>query len=136
MPQKNNHTHKLKRHVYKTGARTYFCVLDCPFRVACELALGKKAVCWRCGKDFIMNSYSITLAKPHCEECHIHKHENTQKLRRKDDPVVEPVTAMAAKAVVSSLRERLDKIAAGVITPTSETDVIYKELLPEEDDLL
>jgi hypothetical protein len=27
-------------------------------------------LCWRCGNEFIMNEYSLRLAKPHCEGCH------------------------------------------------------------------
>lgn len=117
--QKQNHTHKLKRHVYKTGAKTYYCVLDCTFRIACELALGKRCVCWRCGKDFALNSYSITLAKPHCEDCHIHKNDVKKKLRRKDDPVVENVIASVGAGVIGSLRERLNKIGSGIVSPAS-----------------
>lgn len=68
---KSTHVHKLKRHKFKTGNAVYFCALpDCRFKTATGLALGKRSICWRCGKDFIMNEYSIRLAKPHCDECH------------------------------------------------------------------
>lgn len=138
---KTNHIHKLKRHVYKTGAKTYFCTLDCTFRVACELALGKHAICWRCGKEFALNSYSITLAKPHCEECHIHKSESSKtKLRRKDDPIVENVTKQIGSAVIGSLRERLDKIAHGVSVANdsakNENPKVEYKTLEEEDEFL
>lgn len=138
----SRHTHKLKRHVYKTGAKTYFCVGDCSFRVACELALGKTAVCWRCGRDFQMNVYSITLAKPHCEDCHIHKgSENRKKLRRKDDPVVENVTQSVGSAVIGSLSERLAAISAGAKSianeiKKSDDGIEYKPFTEDDEDIL
>src|SRR5689334_188717 len=74
-----NHTHKLKRHTYKTGNSVYFCVLDnCNFKIGTEFSLGKSNVCWRCGNDFAMNSYSIRLAKPHCPDCHKAKGEKIE----------------------------------------------------------
>lgn len=63
------HTHKLKRHTYSNKESVYFCVLDCPFKVKVELALGKLTVCWRCGKSFNINEYALRLAKPHCMDC-------------------------------------------------------------------
>lgn len=142
MSTKVNHTHKLKRHVYNTGAKTYFCVLDCTFRVACELALGKKCICWRCGEEFSLNSYSITLAKPHCEKCHIHK-TNSDKL--KQIVTVETVSASIGTAVVESLSERLKRLSQGISdspVATKEekkpsTDVTqYKQYKDDEDDIL
>lgn len=64
------HIHKLKRHSYKSGTAVYFCVLDCKFKVSTSLALGKRTLCWRCGESFIMDEYTIRLAKPHCPSCH------------------------------------------------------------------
>jgi len=72
-PQKQSteHVHKLKRHTYETGNKIFFCALpDCKFKIKLGLALGKRSICWRCGEPFIMNEYSIRLAKPHCEDCH------------------------------------------------------------------
>lgn len=66
---KHEHIHKLKRHVYGTGRAIFYCVLDCEFKTAVPLALGKKTTCWRCGKPFNMNEYSLRLVKPHCMEC-------------------------------------------------------------------
>lgn len=64
------HTHKLKRHTYKTGNAIFFCALDCQFKISIPLALGKKSICWRCNNEFILTEYAIRLAKPHCENCH------------------------------------------------------------------
>lgn len=65
------HVHKLKRIKFKSGNASFFCVLpDCTFKVNPALALGKRSECWRCGEEFLLNEYSIRLAKPHCEKCH------------------------------------------------------------------
>lgn len=68
---KDKHVHKFKRHRYKSGTEVFFCALpDCSIKMSIPLSLGKRTICWRCGNDFIMNDYSIRLAKPHCDECH------------------------------------------------------------------
>jgi hypothetical protein len=65
------HIHKLRRHTYKSGNATYFCAMpDCSFKISPPLAIGKRSICWRCERSFILNEYSVRLAKPHCEECH------------------------------------------------------------------
>lgn len=65
------HIHKLKRIKFKSGNASFFCTLpDCTFKVNPALALGKRSECWRCGEEFLLNEYSIRLAKPHCEKCH------------------------------------------------------------------
>ena len=67
----SQHIHKLKRVKYKSGNSVFFCALpDCNFKINPSLALGKRSLCWRCGEPFIMNEYSLRLAKPHCENCH------------------------------------------------------------------
>jgi hypothetical protein len=65
------HTHKFKRHRYKSGNEVYFCALpDCSVKIAPALALGKRTICWRCENEFVMTEYSVRLAKPHCLDCH------------------------------------------------------------------
>lgn len=65
------HIHKFKRLTYKSGNSIFFCALpDCAQKLSTALALGKRSLCWRCGEPFIMNEYSLRLAKPHCESCH------------------------------------------------------------------
>src|SRR5690348_7915099 len=65
------HAHRLKLHTYKkSGYKIYFCTLpDCNYKVKRELVLGKRAICWRCNKEFIMNENSIRLVRPHCDDC-------------------------------------------------------------------
>lgn len=68
---KIKHTHKYKRVRFKSGNVVLFCVLpDCSNKINPALALGKRSICWRCGEEFILNEYSLRLAKPHCEDCH------------------------------------------------------------------
>jgi hypothetical protein len=64
------HTHKFRRHKYKSGNIIYFCVLDCTVKMAPALAIGKKSLCNICGEPFTMTDYSVRLAKPHCDKCH------------------------------------------------------------------
>ena len=69
-PVKDKHTHKLKRHIYKTGVAVYFCTLpDCHYKIDTALALGKRSICHTCNEEFIMNEYTVRLARPHCMNC-------------------------------------------------------------------
>lgn len=71
MSKAPNHICKFKRLKYKTGNTIFFCTLpDCNKKISIALALGKKCICWRCDTPFIMNEYSLRLAKPHCDDCH------------------------------------------------------------------
>ena len=104
---KSSHIHKLKRHTYKTGARSFFCVLpDCNYRVAVEMSLGKRSLCWRCGEEFILNEYSIRLARPHCHKCH----------KRKSDVNVTRTTG------ISDLREKLLKTVESAAAVAHDKD--------------
>jgi len=126
---KINHAHKLKRYVYNNGTKVYFCTLpDCTFRISIGLALGKRTICWRCGKEFNMNTYSLSLAKPHCEECHVHKSDRkpgdrrTITGRRESDKPVAVVSAAIATEVVSSLKDRLAGIQYKPLEDDKEDD--------------
>lgn len=100
---KTTHVHKLKRLKYKTGNSIFFCALpDCSFKTNTALALGKRSICWRCGESFIMNEYSLRLAKPHCENCHKPKGMKTEEFR-------EVVIAASDVFRELSLAERLEK---------------------------
>ncbi len=69
--EKEKHICKFRRLRYKSGNEIFFCALpDCSKKLNPALLLGKRSICWRCGNDFIMNEYSLRLAKPHCEKCH------------------------------------------------------------------
>jgi ribosomal protein S27AE len=63
----------------------YFCVLNCNYKVAPALSLGKEVLCNRCGEKFIMNEYSLRLALPHCEKCH--KSKNDTRIAKDRLPV-------------------------------------------------
>lgn len=111
-----NHIHKFKRHYYSTKKAIYFCVNDCPFRVDIKFALGRVSQCWRCNKPFPMNSYSITLDKPHCEDCHQHKGDKLvgrrKGLRRQSDQPLTKVADAVGNSLVIGLKDRL----AGALT--------------------
>jgi hypothetical protein len=83
------HVHKFRRHTYTTGNIVYFCALpDCNVKIKPVLTLGKRAICWLCGNEFIMNEYSIRLAKPHCQDCH--KIKSTGKGEGEEPVVLTP----------------------------------------------
>lgn len=99
------HVHKLKRHKFKSGNVTYFCVLDCSYKVSPAFAIGKSTICNICGDTFIMNEYSVRLAKPHCSSCHKPKHPIQQS-------TIQPIRETA------SLLDRLHAIS----TPADQDD--------------
>jgi ribosomal protein S27AE len=101
MVNKQKHIHKFNRHIFDSGNKMFFCVLpDCTFKVKTALSLGKRSICNRCGNDFIMNEYSIRLAKPHCDECH--KSKDAIK-----SPIISTVINDSLQVPVQSLAERL-----------------------------
>jgi len=131
-----NHIHKFKRAAYSSGAKFYFCVNDCNFKIACELSLGKTVECWRCGKPFKINSYSIKLDKPHCEDCHIHNKDKHKKKRRATDN--QPLTGIAGlvgEGIVSDLKQRLNDVTSEQFktTETKTTEIREFKIEPEED---
>lgn len=74
MAKSQKHIHKFRRHRFKTGNVIYFCALpDCGYKIAPALALGKRCICWKCGREFEMDDYTCRLAKPHCKYCHVSK---------------------------------------------------------------
>lgn len=104
MKTKKDHIHKLKRIIYKSGNRVFFCALpDCTFKINPALALGKRSICWRCGKDFILTDYCLRLAKPHCENCHKPKNIDDVKL----DEIIN--TTNPPPPLMLTLAERLNQ---------------------------
>ena len=114
------HTHKLKRHRYKTGNTVYFCTLpDCHWKLECHLCLGKKAICNLCGEEFIMTEYTIKLARPHCDNCSkikVNSPDGKKRYVRKDST---PVMAALANENAEDLRSRLND----ALTSSSEEDI-------------
>ena len=108
MPRIQSHTHKLKRHTYRsTGSKVFFCVLDCGFKVDQGLALGKKTICWRCGSETSINEYSIRLAKPICMSCKKTKVETKSQVT---GPTVEILVQSVAAIETNNLSDRLKKL--------------------------
>jgi len=89
MTEKPKHVHKLKRLKYKSGNTIYFCALpDCNYKIAIPLALGKRCICWRCGNEFLINEYSLRLAKPHCDNCHNPKQILKNEIHNEETPII------------------------------------------------
>lgn len=107
---KSGHIHKLRRHRYKTGSSIYFCTLpDCNYKVSTELVLGKTSICNRCGKPFVLNEYSIRLAKPHCDACHRRK-EPLPHDSRNSPITVKKIEVQIANDTVSKLQNTLTSL--------------------------
>lgn len=105
------HVHRLKRHAYETGNKIFFCTLpDCSFKSQTELMLGKRVICNRCNKEFILNQRSIRLALPHCDDCskvRVKTVEGETKYVSKEQ-LSKPVSTAADKT--KDLRSRLSVV--------------------------
>lgn len=120
MAKAAKHTHKLKRHRYKTGNTVYFCILpDCHFKLDVALALGKRVLCYLCGNEFIMNEYTIKLANPHCDSCSKRKVEDSDGKRHYVRPNTLPIISSMASDNNEDLRSRLNN----AISPTVDEDI-------------
>jgi hypothetical protein len=86
------------------------------------------SICFRCGKPFQLNQYSLGLVKPHCEECHLTKADI--KAGVKID-ITAPVMSATASRIGSDLRSRLDAAKA------SEASEVKSDIqMLTEDELL
>lgn len=119
--KQEKHIHKLKRIAFKSGNKIYFCTLpDCNYKLSTTLSLGKRALCWRCGNSFIMNEYSIRLAKPHCENCHKFKLEEKPWIHV---PSIEEKEATKELAKSLTLGEKLAHARESITTESTEDDI-------------
>jgi hypothetical protein len=119
---KLTHVHKLTRHKYKSGNIIFFCSLpDCSFKTNIALVLGKRSLCWRCGEEFIMNEYSLRLAKPHCDACHKPKKEYYEGLPEAQVAVMENI-AYNDKGELTLL-ERLNQATQQTETTEEEEEI-------------
>ena len=117
MAKVDKHTHKLRRHTYaKTGNSVYFCILpDCHFKIDVALALGKRVLCYLCGSEFIMNEYTIKLARPHCDGCSKRKVNGADGKSYYVRPNVLPVISAMANDSTEDLRSRLDSVVSPIV---------------------
>lgn len=119
LKKKQNHVHKLRRHVYETGNKVFFCTLpDCNYKIDCALALGKTALCNRCDKEFRMDENQIRRAKPHCDECSKRRVVLDGQVRyaRPSDAIMQEV----AHETASDLKDRLSSLVGKAETESIE----------------
>lgn len=114
MAKAQKHAHKFRRHRFSTGNTIFFCALpDCGYKISPALALGKRAVCWKCGNEFLMDDYTCRLAKPHCKSCHVPKDKGVSDLlavARIVAPDIEAdVTEIPDPPMPDELKERLNR---------------------------
>lgn len=115
------HVHRLKRHTFKTGNKMYYCTLpDCSYRIAPEFALGKRSVCNICNREFILNEYSIRLAKPRCESCHRRKSiTNIIEIPRKENQGID-IIERPSRIDSTSLKEKLFKSIDEIVSEVKD----------------
>jgi hypothetical protein len=104
------HTHRLKRHKYPNGTKVYFCTLNCDYKIEAALALGKEVICNICGDKFVMNEYSVKLAKPHCINCGKMKVKVDGETRFVSKGRPQAAISELARQTTESLRDRLGKV--------------------------
>lgn len=124
MSKKQNHVHKLQKHVYKSKTEIFFCVLDCSYKIDCALALGKQTICHECGNEFTLNEVSIKLKRPHCPDCgmKVVLDEDGKKRRISKRLVNKPaVLASMAEDSAQSLSNRLKASISSQLT--TEEDI-------------
>ena len=105
------HIHKFKRYRYKNGTSVYFCTNNCHFKIEVAVSLGKECLCNICGEPFVMNEYTIKLAKPHCSNCGKIKVKNpdgTATFQSKSRIGI--IAKELAAKPVESLRDRLSQV--------------------------
>ena len=107
----------------------FFCTLpDCDYKVAVKLALGKRCICNRCDKPFILNEYSIRLVKPHCDECHKSKDGKlaikTSEFLSKPMTLDEIIEDQLTEGHRSSSSSLLEKLARATHKPVESDEEI------------
>lgn len=82
MPHKIDHVHKYRKMniAVKPGKKyfVYQCVLDCSHYVPEKLINGKKSLCWKCNKEFIIKNPNQVKLK--CADCSTNKEINDEEL--------------------------------------------------------
>lgn len=138
-----NHVHKLRRKTYKNGESIFFCVgADCKYKVNVDLSLGKRTECWRCGESFIINEYSIRLAKPHCMDCTKKKDEKLEivgvivknEIISPKPSLREVVINAPSHSSVTDLKSRLAGLSHKDHSKEEREDTDYE--IQDEDDIL
>lgn len=120
MAKLTSHTHKLRKHKYPSGNAVFFCILpDCHYKIDVALALGKKTLCNICEEEFIINEYTIKLAKPHCSNCGKVKVKDASGANRYVKKVTNRILSDMAERTSGDLRSRLDSMTS----VSSEEDI-------------
>ena len=65
------HIHKYQRKKLARNYKVYACALpDCSHYISADLIVGKKTICWVCGRvTIIYKDSNGVLARPHCKTC-------------------------------------------------------------------
>jgi len=65
------HVHKYFRPKGAYGRKGFYICkhASCTHRLHKELLVGKMSICNSCGEEFLLDTYALRLAFPHCEKC-------------------------------------------------------------------
>jgi len=83
------------------------------------LVLGKNTICNLCGNEFIMNEYTVKLARPHCESCSKQKVKGSNGKNHFIRKTSAPILSEVAQESSEDLRNRL----SFVTTQVNEDDI-------------
>ncbi len=76
------HIHRYERKKIGENYIVFRCNLPkCTHYLPKQLVKGKVSLCNKCGNEFILTSGSLLLAKPHCEDCTVHKDNEHDRLK-------------------------------------------------------
>lgn len=105
------------------------------------MLIGKESICNRCGAVFLLNMYSITLVKPHCDDCTIKRGNHFEaRIKVNVSELTTPISAVVSNSIavdsVAELEQRL-RSASFDVTPNQANDnLIIKTYNPESEDEL
>lgn len=123
MAKSANHTHKLKKHKYKTGNSVFFCTLpSCHYKIEVPLAVGKESLCNICGEPFILNETSLKLVRPHCSNCGRREVKDAEGRKHYVKKIGNNILSDVAADHTQSLKERLEAITAKSTDINGEAD--------------
>lgn len=108
------HTHRYER-VDIGVSKEYFvyrCTLpDCSHYLSESLVIGRKAICWRCGEEFVLTK-NLLFKKPHCEDCIERKTDDATK-EKVDKLLSEFIIPALNSSVESESDERREEVGGG-----------------------
>lgn len=91
---KYSHIHKYKKILWgKSETPVWRCMLDnCPHYLHAGHIEGKRSICWKCGRPFIIDRTILNRVRPKCSSCIDH----TQGAKKEEDDSILPAAEFDA----------------------------------------